>query len=83
MLPHGDQRKLELAIILAPDPKLLLLDEPTAGMAAEQVPEMMKMIERASKKKATRPSSLSNTTWEVVMNYCDRITVMHQGRNLA
>ena len=41
VLPHGDQRKLELAIILAPDPQLLLLDEPTAGMAAEQVPEMM------------------------------------------
>ena len=38
-LPHGDQRKLELAMILAPDPVLLLLDEPTAGMASEQVPD--------------------------------------------
>ena len=37
-LPHGGQRKLELGIILASDPDVLLLDEPTAGMAAEQVP---------------------------------------------
>ncbi len=36
-LPHGGQRKLELGIILAADPEVLLLDEPTAGMAAEQV----------------------------------------------
>ena len=35
-LPHGGQRKLELGIILAADPEVLLLDEPTAGMAAEQ-----------------------------------------------
>lgn len=43
-LPHGDQRKLELGMILAPDPEVLLLDEPTAGMAAEQVPELIALI---------------------------------------
>ena len=45
-LPHGAQRKLELGMILAPDPELLLLDEPTAGMASEQVPELMALIQR-------------------------------------
>lgn len=81
-LPHGDQRKLELAIILAPDPKLLLLDEPTAGMAAEQVPEMMKMIDRI-KEEGNKTIILVEHNMGVVMNYCDRITVMHQGRILA
>jgi branched-chain amino acid transport system ATP-binding protein len=45
VLPHGDKRKLELAIILAADPKVLLLDEPTAGMASEQVPQLMEVIQ--------------------------------------
>ncbi|HEX2620085.1 MAG TPA: ABC transporter ATP-binding protein, partial [Phototrophicaceae bacterium] len=45
VLPHGGKRKLELAILLASDPELLLLDEPTAGMASEQVPELMHTIE--------------------------------------
>ena len=44
-LSHGDQRKLELGMILAPDPELLLLDEPTAGMATEQVPELITLIQ--------------------------------------
>ena len=81
-LPHGDQRKLELAIILAPDPKLLLLDEPTAGMAAEQVPEMMKLIGRI-KDTGNKTIILVEHNMSVVMNISDRITVMHQGRVLA
>ena len=44
-LPHGGKRKLELAILLAPNPEVLLLDEPTAGMASEQVPELMGHID--------------------------------------
>jgi branched-chain amino acid transport system ATP-binding protein len=48
-LPHGDQRKLELGMILAPDPEVLLLDEPTAGMAAEQVPELIALIQEIQK----------------------------------
>lgn len=81
-LPHGDQRKLELAIILAPDPKLLLLDEPTAGMAAEQVPEMMKLINQI-RKSGDKTIILVEHNMSVVMNISDRITVMHQGRILA
>lgn len=82
MLPHGDQRKLELAIILAPDPKMLLLDEPTAGMAAEQVPEMMNLISRV-KQAGNKTIILVEHNMSVVMNISDRITVMHQGRVLA
>ena len=48
-LPHGDQRKLELGMILAPDPEVLLLDEPTAGMASEQVPELIALIQDIQK----------------------------------
>src|SRR5258706_435727 len=44
VLPDGGKRKLELAILLASDPELLLLDEPTAGMASEQVPELIETI---------------------------------------
>ncbi len=81
-LPHGDQRKLELAIILAPDPQLLLLDEPTAGMAAEQVPEMMNLISQIQKA-GSKTIILVEHNMSVVMNISDRITVMHQGRILA
>jgi branched-chain amino acid transport system ATP-binding protein len=81
-LPHGDQRKLELAIILAPDPKLLLLDEPTAGMAAEQVPEMMNLIAQI-KNMGDKTVILVEHNMSVVMNISDRITVMHQGKVLA
>lgn len=81
-LPHGDQRKLELALILAPDPKLLLLDEPTAGMASEQVPEMMKLINQI-RMTGNKTIILVEHNMSVVMNISDRITVMHQGRVLA
>jgi branched-chain amino acid transport system ATP-binding protein len=81
-LPHGDQRKLELGMILAPDPEVLLLDEPTAGMAAEQVPELMALIKniRAAGNKTVM---LVEHNMNVVMGSSDRITVMHQGQVLA
>jgi len=81
-LPHGDQRKLELGMILAPDPEVLLLDEPTAGMAAEQVPELMKLIQeiRLAGKKTVM---LVEHNMSVVMSVSDRITVMHWGEVLA
>jgi len=81
-LPHGDQRKLELAIILAPDPRLLLLDEPTAGMAGEQVPEMMNLISQIGKS-GDKTIILVEHNMSVVMSISNRITVMHQGRILA
>jgi branched-chain amino acid transport system ATP-binding protein len=82
VLPHGDKRKLELAIILAGDPHVLLLDEPTAGMASEQVPALVQLIARirASGKKTI---ILVEHNMDIVMNISDRITVMHQGKVLA
>jgi branched-chain amino acid transport system ATP-binding protein len=81
-LPHGDQRKLELGMILAPDPEVLMLDEPTAGMAAEQVPELMALVDRI-KQAGHKTVVLVEHNMNVVMNVSDRITVMHQGRLLA
>lgn len=81
-LPHGDQRKLELALILAPDPRLILLDEPTAGMASEQVPEMIGLINQIQRA-GDKTVILVEHNMSVVMNISDRITVMHQGRVLA
>ena len=84
-LPHGDKRKLEVGILLAPDPELLLLDEPTAGMASEQVPEVMDTIARVRRPQsaARKTIMLVEHNMHVVMNVSDRITVMHQGAVLA
>jgi branched-chain amino acid transport system ATP-binding protein len=81
-LPQGDQRKLELGMILAPDPELLLLDEPTAGMGAEQVPELIDLIRRIQKA-GPKTVVLVEHNMNVVMSASDTITVMHQGRVLA
>jgi branched-chain amino acid transport system ATP-binding protein len=81
-LPHGGQRKLELGIILAADPELLLLDEPTAGMAAEQVPELMELI-RSVHESGNKTIMLVEHNMNVVMSISDYITVMHQGQVLA
>jgi len=81
-LPHGDQRKLELGMILAPDPEVLLLDEPTAGMASEQVPELIALIQ-GIQKEGNKTVMLVEHNMNVVMSVSDTITVMHQGMVLA
>ena len=81
-LPHGDQRKLELGMILAPDPEILLLDEPTAGMASDQVPELMALISRI-REAGGKTVVLVEHNMRVVMSASDRVTVMHQGAVLA
>jgi branched-chain amino acid transport system ATP-binding protein len=82
ILPHGDKRKLELAIILAAGPQVLLLDEPTAGMASEQVPILLDIIRRI-RETGGKTILLVEHNMQVVMNVSDRITVMHQGKVLA
>lgn len=81
-LPHGDQRKLELGMILAPDPEVLLLDEPTAGMAAEDVPELIQLIENIQQA-GNKTVVLVEHNMHVVMRISDVITVMHMGKVLA
>jgi branched-chain amino acid transport system ATP-binding protein len=81
-LPHGDQRKLELGMILAPDPEVLLLDEPTAGMAAEQVPELIALIQGIQEAQ-DKTVMLVEHNMNVVMSVSDVITVMHLGKVLA
>jgi branched-chain amino acid transport system ATP-binding protein len=81
-LPHGGKRKLELAILLAADPELLLLDEPTAGMATEQMPELIETIQRIQRD-GHKTIVMVEHNMSVVMGISDRITVMHQGTLLA
>ena len=81
-LPHGDQRKLEIGMILAPDPDVLMLDEPTAGMAAEQVPLLMDLVQ-SIQQTGSKTVVLVEHNMNVVMRVSDRISVMHQGAILA
>ncbi len=81
-LPHGGKRKLELAILLASDPELLLLDEPTAGMAREEIPLLMDVIEQI-RGRGDKTIMLVEHKMDLVMNVSDWITVMHQGKVLA
>ena len=82
VLPHGDKRKLELGIMLASGPHLLLLDEPTAGMSSEQVPALLDII-RAIMADGDKTIVLVEHRMDMVMSISDRITVMHQGQVLA
>jgi len=81
-LAHGQKRRLELGIMLASDPEILLLDEPTAGMSAEQVPELLDILHQIM---ATGDKTivLVEHRMDMVMSISDFITVMHQGRVLA
>ena len=79
-LSHGEKRHLELAIALATEPTLLLLDEPTAGMSPEETDETMVLIRRLAE---GRTVVLVEHKMKVVMRISDRITVLHQGEVLA
>jgi branched-chain amino acid transport system ATP-binding protein len=81
-LPHGDQRKLDVAILLALQPKVLLFDEPTAGMSLEQAPVLLALIEQL-KADAGRTILLVEHKMEVVRRLADRIVVLHNGQLVA
>ncbi len=81
-LPHGDKRKLELGIMLASDPEVLLLDEPTAGMSSEQVPILLDII-RSIMDLGDKTIVLVEHRMDMVMRISDKITVMNQGQVLA
>jgi len=75
-LAHGQQRHLEIAIALATDPKVLLLDEPTAGMSSEETKETTTLIEDIADEMSIL---LIEHDMDLVMDISDRIGVMHQG----
>ena len=79
-LSHGEKRHLEIAIALASDPTLLLLDEPTAGMSPEETDETMVLIRELAR---GRTVVLVEHKMKLVMKISDRITVLHQGAFLA
>jgi branched-chain amino acid transport system ATP-binding protein len=82
MLAHGDQRRLELAIALASAPRLLLLDEPTAGMAPRERHEIMALVDRIAAETGLTVI-FTEHDMDVVFAVARRITVLHQGTVLA
>ena len=81
-LPHGDKRRLELAILVAQDLDIWLLDEPTAGLASEQVPAFMELLNQV-RRAGGKTVLLVEHNMNVVMSLSDRISVMHLGQLLA
>ena len=81
-LPHGDQRKLEVAILLALEPDIMMLDEPTAGMSVDEVPVILEII-HGVKAEREKTILLVEHKMDVVRSLADRIVVLHQGRLVA
>ena len=81
-LPYGAQRRLEIARALATDPKLLLLDEPAAGMNPQETAELMDMI-RFVRDHFKIAILLIEHDMKLVMGICERITVLNYGMMLA
>jgi branched-chain amino acid transport system ATP-binding protein len=79
-LSYGRKRALELALALAVDPKVLLLDEPTAGMGVEDVARTIELIDTI---RAGRTVVLVEHNMNVVASLADRVTVMQHGKVLA
>ena len=81
-LPHGDQRKLEVALLMALEPKVFMFDEPTAGMNAAEAPVILDLI-RALKKDRSKTILLVEHKMDVVRELADRIIVLHNGQLVA
>lgn len=81
-LPHGDQRKLEIAMLMALAPRVYMFDEPTAGMSVDDVPVVLDLI-RELKQDRDRIILLVEHKMDVVRELADRIVVLHNGRLVA
>ena len=81
-LPHGDQRKLEVAVMMALEPHVMMFDEPTAGMSVDEVPVVLDLIRRL-KARGDRTILLVEHKMDVVRSLADRIVVLHNGRLVA
>ena len=81
-LSHGDKRKLEVAILLALEPKILMFDEPTAGMSVDEVPVVLDLIHQV-KVERNLTILLVEHKMDVVRSLADRIIVLHDGTLVA
>jgi branched-chain amino acid transport system ATP-binding protein len=81
-LSYGYQKQLELGIALASEPELLLLDEPTAGMSAQETHQTIELIGRITREKGLT-LLFTEHDMEVVFSISERIMVLHQGRLIA
>ena len=81
-LPHGDQRKLEVAMLIALESSVFMFDEPTAGMSADEMPAVLNLIRRLREDK-TKTILLVEHKMDVVRELADRIIVLHNGSLVA
>ncbi|WP_187969715.1 ABC transporter ATP-binding protein [Aquibium microcysteis] len=81
-LPHGDQRKLEVAMLIAMQPDVFMFDEPTAGMSVDEAPVILDLI-AGIKKDASKTILLVEHKMDVVRALADRIVVLHNGEMVA
>jgi branched-chain amino acid transport system ATP-binding protein len=81
-LPHGDQRLLEIAMALAQDPELLLLDEPTQGLSPEDTAATVEVIRRIARERKLT-ILLVEHDMDVVFGLADRVSVLHFGQLIA
>src|SRR5207249_4063221 len=81
-LAYGDQRRLEVARALAAEPKLLLLDEPTAGMNAQETASLTRLIGRLRTERGLTILLIEHDM-KVVMGISDRVTVLDYGQKIA
>jgi branched-chain amino acid transport system ATP-binding protein len=77
-LAHGEKRKLEIALLLAGRPKVLLLDEPMAGVSAEDVPALVEVIRNLTTVEGQSVLMVEHHM-DVVLDLADRVAVMHHG----
>ncbi len=81
-LPYGDQRRLEVARALGTDPKLLFLDEPTAGMNPNETARLTRLIDKLRAERGVTVLMIEHDM-KVVMEISDRVTVLNFGRKIA
>jgi branched-chain amino acid transport system ATP-binding protein len=81
-LPYGDQRRLEIARALASEPKLLLLDEPTAGMNPQETARLTELIGRLREERGISVLLIEHEM-RVVMSISDRVTVLDHGEKIS
>jgi branched-chain amino acid transport system ATP-binding protein len=82
VLSHGDQRKLEVALMMALEPKVFMFDEPTAGMSVDEVPVVLDLIAKL-KQDSSKIILLVEHKMDVVRSLADRIIVLHNGQLVA